>query len=169
MPRKKQITLKKHKELTDKELDYQISFTPAKTKSSDSINPCLEIIGQENAINSIKLGLDIKSSGYNIFVTGPVGTGRTSTIQHLLEQLEHKEPRLKDICYVHNFKNEDAPKVLIFNAGEGCRFKKDMGYLINSIRKAIPKIFISEDFKDRQSRIMREFEEIGRASCRERV
>ncbi len=158
MPRKKQITLKKHKELTDKELDYQISFTPAKTKSSDSINPCLEIIGQENAINSIKLGLDIKSSGYNIFVTGPVGTGRTSTIQHLLEQLEHKEPRLKDICYVHNFKNEDAPKVLIFNAGEGCRFKKDMGYLINSIRKAIPKIFISEDFKDRQSRIMREFE-----------
>ncbi len=158
MPKKKQIALKKYKELTSKELDYQISFIPPKTKSSDSISPCLEIIGQENAINSIKLGLDVKSSGYNIFVTGPVGTGRTSTIQHLLEQLEHKEPHLKDICYVHNFKNEDAPKVMIFNAGEGCRFKKDMGYLINSIRKAIPKIFISEDFKDRQSRIMREFE-----------
>ncbi len=158
MPRQKQISLKKHKELTAKELDYQINYAPKKIKSSDSINPCLEIIGQENAINSIKLGLNIESTGYNIFVTGPAGTGRTSTIQHLLEQLDLKEPDLKDICYVHNFKNEDAPKVLIFKAGDGCRFKKDMGYLISSIRKAIPKIFISEDFKDRQNRIIREYE-----------
>ncbi len=158
MPQKKQISVKKHKELSAKELSYEIKFVPPKTKSSDSISPCLEIIGQENAINSIKLGLNVKSNGYNIFVTGPVGTGRTSTIQHLLEQLDHNEPHLKDICYVHNFKNEDAPKILIYKAGEGTRFKKDMGYLISSVRKAIPKIFISEDFKDRQNRITREFE-----------
>ena len=37
-------------------------------------------------------------------------TGRTSTIKHLLEQLDHNQPQLKDICYVHNFKNEDAGK-----------------------------------------------------------
>ena len=158
MAQKKQISTKKYKELSAKELEYTIDFAPSKSKTSDSIDPCLEIIGQENAINSIQLGLKVKSSGYNIFVTGPVGTGRTSTIKHLLEQLDHHKPQLKDICYVHNFKNEDAPKVLIFKAGDGNRFKRDMSYLISSIRKAIPKIFISEDFKDRQSRIMREFE-----------
>ena len=133
MPQKKQIALKKHNELTAKELDYQIKYVPPKTKSSDTIDPCLEIIGQEKAISSIKLGLNVKSSGYNIFVTGPVGTGRTSTIQHLLEQLEHKKPELKDICYVHNFKNDDAPKIVIFKAGDGSRFKKDMNYLARAI------------------------------------
>ncbi len=154
----KKIASKKYKELSSKELSYQISYIPPKTKSSDSIDPCLEVIGQEKAIDSIKLGLNINSNGYNIFVTGPAGTGRTSTIKHLLEGLDHKTPELKDICYVHNFKNEDAPKVMIFKAGEGVRFKKDMGYLVSSTRKAIPKIFISEDFKDRQNRVMREFE-----------
>ncbi len=33
-----------------------------------------------------------------------------------------------------------------------------MTYLISSIRKAVPKIFLSEDYKDRHSRIVREFE-----------
>jgi lon-related putative ATP-dependent protease len=48
--------------------------------------------------------------------------------------------------------------VLVFDAGEGKTFKRDMSYLIDSLRKVIPKIFMSEDYKDRQSRIVREFE-----------
>ena len=50
------------------------------------------------------------------------------------------------------------PLVLIFAAGEGKRFKKDMEYLITSIRKVVPKIFLSEDYKDRHSRLVQEFE-----------
>ncbi len=49
---------------------------------------CDEIIGQERALKAIQTGLDIKSLGYNIFITGMVGTGRTTTIKQLLEQLE---------------------------------------------------------------------------------
>jgi ATP-dependent Lon protease len=33
-----------------------------------------------------------------------------------------------------------------------------MSYLINSVRKAVPKIFLSDDYKDRHSRTVREFE-----------
>ena len=33
-----------------------------------------------------------------------------------------------------------------------------MGYLISSLRKVVPKIFMSEDYKDRHSRFVREFE-----------
>ncbi|MFZ1685577.1 MAG: ATP-binding protein, partial [Candidatus Zixiibacteriota bacterium] len=100
----------------------------------------------------------IKSKGYNIFVTGLSGTGRTTTIRHLLEQLDHGTPNLRDICYVNNFKNEDSPRVLIFKAGDGKRFKKDMNYLTDSLRKVVPKIFLSEDYKDRLNRVTREFE-----------
>jgi len=158
MPSPVKANPKKHKELTVKELDYQVNFALPKVKTSTDLSPCSGIIGQDSAINAIKLGLSVKSPGYNIFVTGHAGTGRTTTIKHLLKQLDHHHPKLKDICYVNNFKNADSPCVLIFEAGDGSRFKKDMSYLIDSIRKAVPKIFLSEDYKDRHSRVVREFE-----------
>ena len=107
------------KQLTLKDISYQIDYRPQRVMSSSDIEPCEEIIGQARAIEAIKVGLHIKSRGYNIFVTGMGGTGRTTTIQHLLQQLNHHEPNLKDICYVNNFKNVDNPRVIVFEAGEG--------------------------------------------------
>ncbi len=158
MAPKGRTKVKKVKELTFKDLDYRVTFSLPKTRTSADVAPCSGIIGQTKAIDSIKLGLNVKSPGYNIFVTGLSGTGRSTTIKLLLEQLDQKRPKLNDICYVNNFKNEDCPRVLTFSAGDGTRFKKDMHYLISSIRKVVPKIFLSEDYKDRQSRIIREFE-----------
>ncbi len=150
---------RKPRELSYKDLDYSTDYLPRRVKTSNDIQPCRVIIGQEKAIDSIKLGLNVKSVGYNIFVTGQAGTGRTTTIKMLLEQLNREKPQLKDFCYCNNFKNEDCPRVLTFEAGDGRRFKKDMSYLINSIRKVVPKVFLSDDYKDRQSRITREFEQ----------
>ncbi len=158
MPARKKARSSMPRPLSFKELDYSITYKPKGIRSSDSLDACDEIIGQDRAIEAIRLGLNVRSRGYNIFVTGMLGTGRTTTIKHLLEQLDHDDPSLSDVCYVNNFKNEDSPRVLTFKAGEGKRFKKDMSYLIDSVRKVVPKIFMSEDFKDRNSRIVREFE-----------
>jgi ATP-dependent Lon protease len=158
MAAKKQPRLKKFPELSAKELDYRVDFQPRGVKTSNDLKPCVGVIGQQRAIEALKTGLNVKSDGYNIFVSGLSGTGRSASIKHLLEQLDSGKPNLYDICYVNNFKNEDNPRVLMFKAGEGRRFKRDMGYLISSIRKAVPKIFLSEDYKDRRSRIVREFE-----------
>ncbi len=158
MPTKTTARAKKPRQLSSKDLDYTVDFVPAGILSSDDIDPCCGIIGQNRAVEAIKTGLNVKSDGYNIFVTGLIGTGRTTTIKHLLERLDHKKPLLDDICYVNNFKNEDNPIVLKFTAGEGRLFMRDMKYLIGSIRKAVPKIFLSDDYKDRQQRIVREFE-----------
>ena len=117
-------------ELTAKELDYTVSYTPSRATSSDDIPACEGIIGQQRAIEAVRVGLAVHSRGYNIFITGLPGTGRTTTISHLLKQLEHDDPHLKDICYVHNFKKVDNPQALVFTAGEGKRFKKDKEYLI---------------------------------------
>ena len=150
--------VKNHKTIPVKELDYSISYFPKGAKSSADITPSGDIIGQERAINAIKVGLSVPSRGYNVFVTGMSGTGRSTTITQLLQRLDQKEPQLSDICYVNNFRNVDNPRVLLFKAGDGKRFKKDMHYLVDSLRKVVPKIFMSEDYKDRHSRIVREFE-----------
>ena len=158
MPARRQTKTKKPKELAAKNLDYRIDYKPPGVKTSDDVPPCSDVIGQKRAIEAIKTGLNVKSAGYNIFVTGPTGTGRVATIKHLLERLDRKKLDLTDVCYVNNFKNEDNPRILTFQAGGGRRFKKDMGYVIGSVRKAVPKIYLSEDYKDRYSRITREFE-----------
>lgn len=151
--------VRKPKELTVKQLDYSVKYRPKGVKSSDDVKPAVGVIGQDRAIEAIRTGLNMPSRGYNIFVTGRVGTGRTDATVHLLEQFTRKkEPKVPDICYVNNFKNEDCPLVLTLRAGEGSRFKKDMSYLIQSLRKVVPKVFMSEDYKDRQSRIIREYE-----------
>ncbi|MBD3333123.1 AAA family ATPase [candidate division GN15 bacterium] len=149
---------KKHKELTFKQIDYTIDYHPRGVKSTDDLKACREIIGQQRAIDAVRTGLAVKSTGYNIFVTGSAGTGRITTVKHLLEQLEHGHPELFDVCYVNNFKNEDRPRAITFQAGEGRKFKKDIDYLITTLRKVVPKIFMSEDYKDRHDRVVREFE-----------
>ncbi|HWR82178.1 MAG TPA: ATP-binding protein [Candidatus Deferrimicrobium sp.] len=158
MPTRRSKALKRFRELNAKDLDYRVNYSPPGVKTSDSVEPCAGVIGQDKAIEAVKTGLNVKSPGYNIFVTGPAGTGRLATIRHLLAELSGQKPALNDVCYVNNFRNEDSPRVLIFRAGEGRRFKKDMEYLINSLRKVVPKVFASEDYKDRNSRIVREFE-----------
>jgi hypothetical protein len=42
-------------------------------QSTEDIPISEEIIGQERALEAIRLGLDIDGFGYNIFVTGLVG------------------------------------------------------------------------------------------------
>lgn len=148
---------KKPRELKHADLVSKIDFSKLKIKSSDDAPPCVSIIGQERAIKSIKLGLKIASRGYNIFVTGLTGTGRSTTIKHLLEELDTEKPELKDICYVNNFRNPDNPIALIFKAGEGREFKRDMEYTTTTLRKSIPKIFMSEDYKTRRGRIVSDF------------
>ncbi|MDH4197134.1 MAG: AAA family ATPase, partial [Candidatus Aminicenantes bacterium] len=81
--------------------------------SSAEASPCDEIIGQERALKAILTGLEIKSLGYNIFITGMVGTGRTTTIKQLLERLEKPGPVPDDILYVNNFKYPDEPVLII--------------------------------------------------------
>lgn len=146
------------KSLPFSRLDFKMRLGPRGVKSTKDVKPCDSIIGQHRAVDAIRTGLSVRGKGYNIFVTGATGTGRMTTVQHVLGELDLSHAQLQDICYVNNFKNQDYPQVLIFEAGDGRRFRKDMGYLIGSIRKAVPKIFMSEDYKDRQSRITREYE-----------
>jgi len=158
MPAKRTAKARSPRELTAKQLDYTIKYAPKKVKSSDDVCPCEGVIGQSRAINAMRTGLNVPSAGYNIFVAGTAGTGRVAATQYVLKDFGKRKPKLSDVCYVNSFKNEDCPRILIFEAGDGLRFKKDMNYLISSLRKVIPKVFMSEDYKDRQGRIVREFE-----------
>jgi lon-related putative ATP-dependent protease len=135
--------------------------------TTDEVEPCDWIIGQDRAVKAVKLGLDIESIGYNIFVTGFVGTGRLTTIKHLLEKLEKRGKRPDDKCYVNNFKNPDMPKIMSLPAGQGKLFKKDMENLILSLKRNIPAVFESENYQERRKELVKESEEGQKAILQE--
>ena len=138
-------------------------------ETTEVLQPCEEIIGQDRAIEAIRVGLDIKSIGYNIFVTGLAGTGRFTTIKCVLEEIDVKEKMPNDLCYVNNFKNPDMPHMLNLPAGQGNAFKKEMETLIEVLKKKIPLMFenetylnkkkeVVERYRNKQAEMFREFE-----------
>ncbi|HPW18069.1 MAG TPA: ATP-binding protein [Candidatus Aminicenantes bacterium] len=122
--------------------------------SSAEARPCEEIIGQERALRAIQTGLDIKSLGYNIFITGMVGTGRTTTIKQLLDQLEKADKTPDDILYVNNFKYPDEPVLIMLPAGRGKAFGEAMTKLIAALKSDIPQLLKSPYYTERRDGIV---------------
>jgi len=149
----------KFEEVPIEKLRWRCDVDKLELKTSDDVEPCDWIIGQDRAVKAIKLGLDIKSVGYNIFVAGFVGTGRMTAIKQLLEQLERRGDIPDDKCYVNNFKDPDVPKVMSLPAGQGKVFRKNMEGLIDSLKRNIPAVFESEAYKERRKELARESEE----------
>ena len=115
---------------------------------------CDEIIGQDRALKSLQTGLDIRSLGYNIFITGMVGTGRTTTIKQLLEKLEKGDQPPDDVLYVNNFKYPDEPTLMMLPPGKGKQFAAAMDSLIDMLRHNIPDLLKSKYYSERRDAII---------------
>jgi lon-related putative ATP-dependent protease len=128
-------------------------------ETTHDLPACDIVIGQESAVKALRFGLKIPGFGYNIFITGTSGTGRKSALTCCLEEtaIDRKAPG--DICYVNNFTNPDAPRVLTFDAGQGKAFKKEMDDFISSLKRNIPQIFESEEYQSRRKAVTEEFGE----------
>ncbi|HET9885874.1 MAG TPA: ATP-binding protein, partial [bacterium] len=123
-------------------------------QTTSEISPVVDIIGQERAIRAISLGLAMDSPGYNIFLSGFVGTGRATTIQHLLQRLDPDRKPPDDILYVHNFMNPDVPKVLFVPAGKGRVLSSLLANAIRLLRRDVPRMTESDAYRTRRNQIV---------------
>jgi ATP-dependent Lon protease len=152
-------TQKPKNELPASQLRWTCEPKSLGVRSTNDIKPSREIIGQDRALRALRLGLEMKHPGYNVFVTGFSGTGRLTTIKRLLTEFENQSVALKDRCYVHNFKNNDQPILLTLPAGKGCAFSKDMEALVQDLMKNVPAAFDRKRFKEERKRMMEHFQE----------
>jgi len=158
------IEVSNFKELPPEKLRWHCEPEKLKLTTTKDVDVCQEIIGQERAIKALRLGLNIDHVGYNVFITGPVGTGRTTAVKRLLERLEAKREIPEDKCYVNNFKNPDMPRAISLPAGKGCMFKRDMAELVATLRRDIPAVFESEQYQERKKRIVDRFQKKQKAT-----
>lgn len=119
--------------------------------------PALDrIIGQERAIEAIDFGLNMKGAGYNIFVTGLEGTGKSTIIRKLLTDHATAEKTSSDLCLVNNFDDAYCPEVIEMPAGTAAHFSLNMARFVDVLKHKIPRFFESESFLEEQNRIQKE-------------
>lgn len=117
-----------------------------------------DIIGQERAVKAMEFGLNIKSKGYNIFMCGMTGTGKTSYAQNIAKKMAKKSKTPDDWCYVYNFNDSNRPKAINLPAGLGKVFQKDMEEFVKVLKIEIAKAFDSEDYEREKAAIAKEYQ-----------
>ncbi|WP_297888812.1 ATP-binding protein [Sulfurihydrogenibium sp.] len=128
-------------------------------KSTKDVNPKPIFFGQERVENAFNVGLKVKKEGYNIYVSGPEGIGKTIfTIEQLHEE-SSKYPVPDDILYYFDFKNPFRPKYLKVKSGLGKKLVALIDETLNLLKKEIYKIFESKEYEDEEANILREAEE----------
>ena len=115
-------------------------------------------IGQDRGIKALEFGLQVDVKGYNIYIEGPSGVGKTSYTRNYLRKLALKKKVPSDWCYIYNFENPNEPIAVELPAGQGKEFKEAMDGFIKEIRKDIRKTFNNDDFEKEKALIRQEFE-----------
>lgn len=127
-------------------------------ETTSDLPDLLDAVGQERALRSIEFGLGVRETGFNLYISGQTGTGRTSTIRNLLRQRVKDEPTPDDWVYVYNFKDADNPFSLSLPAGKGSELAVDMKELVESFKADIPKALESKEYEALRAEIIEEYQ-----------
>lgn len=112
-----------------------------------------DVGGQPGAVAAIELGIGIAAPGYNVFVAGAPGTGRTSTVRRVVEKQAAAGPVPDDIVYVFNFDDPRAPRVLRLPPGRGKVLRDRLGALAESVHDGLAALRASGAHRRRRDRV----------------
>ncbi len=127
--------------------------------TTKELKPLKGIIGQDRAAKSLEFGLKMNKRGYNIYISGLSGTGRSSYSESIARSYAESMPAPQDWVYVYNFKHPDKPKALGMEAGVGRQFKKDIESMIEQIRREIITAFRSTDYETKKTELVKEYQQ----------
>ena len=116
-------------------------------------------IGQERGIKALEFGLNVDVRGYNLYLEGPSGVGKTMYTKKYLDNISKKKKIPNDWCYIYNFENPNEPIAVSLPAGQGKEFKELMDQFIKDIKNDINNTFSNEDFEKEKNIIKQEFEQ----------
>ena len=108
----------------------------------------IELIGQPRAIEALQLGLSLRTKGYNIFVSGEVGTGRSTAVRRQLLEVRPDGLVPEDLVYVFNPKFPDQPRLLRLPAGRGLEFRSAMARLVDGLERSLDQLFESDEYHE---------------------
>lgn len=149
--RKNELTYKDLKNLCNPNI---FDFETTDELTSDGV-----VYGQERGINALQFGLNINAKGYNLYIEGPSGVGKTMYTKKYVTEIASKQKTPDDWCYLYNFDNPNEPIAVSLPAGEGKTFATTMDAFVEDIKKYLKRTFNNEDFEKEKSLIKQKYDE----------
>ena len=128
-------------------------------ESTEELPALEEVVGQERAAEAIDFGIEMEAPGFNIYVLGPPGAGRTSTLREFVERRAVGMSVPDDWCYVYNFEDPHKPLALRTPPGRGKELRTDMDALVEELKVEIPRVLESEDYQKERAQLLQEIQE----------
>lgn len=151
--------MKKTNEVSYKKLKYTCNPDVFNFKTTDELTTNYKGVGQERGIASLEFGLGVDTKGYNLYLEGPTGSGKTTYTRSYLDKISKSKKTPPDWCYIYNFENPNEPVAVSLQAGDGNKFKDIMDKFIQEIRNDIKNTFKNEDFEKEKSIIQQKYQE----------
>ena len=140
-------------------LDYSYKESQLNFRSTEELSPIDEkIVGQNRAAKSLSFGMRVEKKGYNIFMAGESGTGKSTYAENIAEEKSAKMEKPQDILYVYNFSESEKPRAIKVIAGRGSELKNDMEKIIEELKDEIPRAFEGEEYDKERKEIINEYQ-----------
>ena len=151
--------MKKEFEISYKKLKTSCDPALFKFDTTENVVPATEGIGQERGIKALEFGLNVDINGYNLYLEGPSGVGKTMYTRNYLNVIAKKKKTPQDYCYIYNFDNPNEPTAVALPAGQGKVFRDLMDKFIKDIKEEIKSTFNNDDFEKEKALIKKSFDE----------
>ena len=151
--------MKNKNELNSQKLKFTCNEDMLDFETTAELEPIQSGIGQDRGIKALEFGIQVDVKGYNIYIEGPSGVGKTMYTKNYLNKISSKKKVPNDWCYIYNFDTPNEPIAVSLPAGQGKEFKDAMDGFIKEIKKDIKKTFNADDFEKEKALIKQEFEE----------
>ncbi len=86
---------------------------------------------------ALRTGLGIHAPGYNLFVSGLMGSGRTAVVELLLRDIQPYCRRVPDRVFVHNFREPTRPILVSLPPGKANTFASELTELGDNLHAAL--------------------------------
>lgn len=146
-------------ELNYSQLKFKCDPSLFKFTSTKDVPVEDHIYGQDRACKAIDFGVGIKSLGYNIFVLGPAGSGKTTAVRRALALKAKSRPTPPDWVYVNNFEDSSLPMALQLPTETGFQLRDNMQILVDELKIQIPQAFENEHYQDQRKHLTDGLEE----------
>ena len=146
-------------ELSYKQLKNYCNPNIFKFDTTDELDDSDLIYGQDRGIKALEFGLSVDSKGYNLYLEGPSGVGKTMYTKKYVSTIAASKKVPDDWCYIYNFDNPNEPIAVSLKAGQGKEFKNDMDFFIKDIKNDIKLTFRNEDFEKQKKVLQNKFEQ----------
>jgi predicted ATP-dependent protease len=143
--------------LSSEQLTQAVDMNTLNFTTTAELDTFHGVLGQDRAVNAIQFGVAMQRPGYNIFVMGDTGTGRSSYVRDYLKSEAKRQATPSVWCYVNNFANPREPRAVELEPAEASQLRENMRNLIDQLLATFPAVFEHPSYQQKKSAIDYQF------------